>query len=238
MEPTLRKWQAELTAWWGRTSLNQKLRLFAGLGAGVAILVVGVSLVASPRWQPLYTNLSAASAGQITQQLQQMKVPYELTQGGSTILVPASQVDQARVELADANVPSKGTVGVSNPSLFGGLGESDQQIQAAELANLEQQLSDTVSSINAVQTAKVFISEPEPTLFGAPGGTPSGSVYVDLRPGQSLSTAQVRGIMNLVAHTVPGLQPNQVAVVDQNGIMLSAAVLAANSATGTASSQF
>jgi flagellar M-ring protein FliF len=236
MEPTLRKWQAQTLGWWTRTSLNQKLRMLAALGAGIAVLVVGASLLTSPRWQPLYTNLSAASAGQITTQLQQMKVPYQLSQGGSTILVPASQVDQARVQLADANVPSTGTVGITTPSFK--LGETDTEVQAQQLAMLEQQLSSTIGSIDAVQSAKVFISEPQPTLFGEAGGNPSGSVYVNVRPGDTLSTAQVRGIMNLVAHTVPGLSPKQVAVVDQNGIMLSAAVLEASSATGSASSQF
>jgi flagellar M-ring protein FliF len=238
MDTTWQRVRNQAVNWWTKTPLTQRLRVLAAVAAGVAVLAVLIGIVTSPNWQPLYTNLTAAEAGQITNQLQQMKVPYQLTQGGSTVLVPAAQVDQTRVELADQNIPSSGTVGFSNLTQFS-LGETDQQLQVEEQVALQDELASTIASITAVQGAKVFLNEPAPTLFGEGPGTPSASVFVQLRPGMSLSAGQVRGIMNLVAHAVQGLNPSQVTVVDQDGTVLSAAVLAQNnSLTGTATQQY
>lgn len=207
------------------------------MAAGVVVAAVLVSMVTSPNWQPLYTNLTPSEAGQITNQLAQMKVPYELSQGGRTVLVPRAQVDQTRVALADQNIPSRGTVGFANVTQFS-LGETDQQLQVTQQLALQDELASTIASINAVTGAKVFLNESTPSLFGTTTTPPTASVFVQLKPYQTLSSGQVRGIMNLVAHAVPGLTPSNVTVVDQTGAVLSAAVVAStNTATGPASSE-
>lgn len=77
-----------LLNWWKNQAPAQKLRVGGFVVLGLAVLVTGWTLVTSPDWQPLYTNLDPRTAGQITNQLSQMKIPYELTNGGATILVP------------------------------------------------------------------------------------------------------------------------------------------------------
>ena len=49
-------------------------------------------------------------------------------------------------------------------------------------------------------------------------------IDVRLAPGQTLTRNQVRGITNLVAGAVPELKPDNVAVVDQTGKLLSETV--------------
>ncbi|MCY0864316.1 MAG: flagellar basal-body MS-ring/collar protein FliF [Sulfobacillus sp.] len=213
-----------LLNWWKNQAPAQKLRVGGLVVLGLAVLVTGWTLVTSPDWQPLYTNLDPRTAGQITNQLSQMKIPYELTNGGATILVPKKDVNQVRVDLADQNIPSSGTVGLPQPMTFT-LGETDQEIQLTQLADLEATLESTINSINGVHSSRVLINEPAPSLFGETTTPATASVFVDLNPGASLSAGQVRGIMNLVAHSVNGLAVNQVTVVDQNGDVLSAGVL-------------
>lgn len=233
----LKPWGDKLKAWWQSTNPTQRLRLAAAVAVIVVVLVVLANLLFSPNWQPLYTNLSAAQAGQITNQLAQMKVPYQLTQGGRTVLVPQSQVDQTRVALADQNIPSSGTVSFGNLTQFS-LGETDQELDLTEQVALQDELAATISSIGAVSGAKVFLNEPAPSLFGESSNPTTASVFVTVKPYDTLSTGQVRGIMQLVAHAVPGLTVSHVSVVDQNGTLLSSAVLAASSpVTGATSSQ-
>ena len=86
---------------------------------GIAVLavilgsVMFVKMAGKPSYQPLFTGLQAADAGAITNQLKSAKVPYQLADGGATVLVPANQVYQERVSLAQQGLPSSGTVGLS-----------------------------------------------------------------------------------------------------------------------------
>lgn len=224
MNDSIKVYRDRLVNWWNALSGVQRLRLGVVVALGLAIIGTGYGILTSPHWQPLYTNLNARTAGQITAQLNQMKVPYQLQDQGRTILVPQKDVDQVRVDLADRNIPSSGTVGMPAPLTFT-LGETDQEIQLTQLANLEAALATTIDSISGIHQSRVLINEPPPNLFGESQSSATASVFVNLNPGASLSNAQVRGIMNLVAHSVSGLSVNQVSVVDQNGVLLSAGVL-------------
>lgn len=223
MNEQLQTWLARTRAWWSGQSSSRRLRLLVLTVLAVAVVIAGWAFITSPNWQPLYTNLSARTAGQITAQLTTMKIPYQLTNGGSTIEVPKKDVNQVRVSLADQNIPSS-NVGLPS-SLNFTIGESDQEVQATELANLEATLESTIDSINGVRSSRVLINQPPPGLFGETTGQAGASVFVDLAPGSTLSPGQVRGIMNLVAHSVTGLSVKQVSVVDQAGLVLSAGVL-------------
>ena len=50
-----------------------------------------------PSFSPLFTNLQPSDAANVTAKLTSDKVPYQLADNGSTILVPASDVDQERL---------------------------------------------------------------------------------------------------------------------------------------------
>ncbi|MCY0897349.1 MAG: flagellar basal-body MS-ring/collar protein FliF [Firmicutes bacterium] len=228
MNDRVQAYLTRIRQWWQAQSPSKRWRVVVLAALAVGVVVAGFVIISSPDWQPLYTNLNARTAGQITSELTTMKVPYQLTDGGSTILVPKADVNQVRVSLADQNIPSS-TVGLPSSLTFS-LGESDQEIQLQELANLEATLESTIDSINGVRSSRVLINQPAPSLFGETTQESTASVFVDLAPGASLSAGQVRGIMNLVAHSVSGLSVNEVSVVDQNGTVLSASALNNDSA--------
>ena len=77
---------------------------------GVAVLVLGAVALSAwltkPSMSPLFANLSATDASAIVDQLDSKGVSYQLTDGGSTILVPAEQVYQLRLSAAAAGLPA------------------------------------------------------------------------------------------------------------------------------------
>ena len=80
----------------------------AGMAAavfGVLLFVVWVSFRSAEPMGLLYSGLEPAEAGRIGQRLDEMKVPFEARGDGTTIMVPASQVARARMELAAAGMP-------------------------------------------------------------------------------------------------------------------------------------
>lgn len=207
---------AEGRRWWEGRPPEARRRLMIGgaIGAGI-LLGVGLLLSRNP-FTVVYANLSASDAGAITQVLQSDKIPYELQ--GTTILVPSSEADQVRVNLAEQGLPSQGTVGYSNVLKNMSLGETSQEFNLAVLDALQSDLATTIDSIQGVKSSTVQIVMPQPSVFldqSTQGA--QAAVFVDLEPGVTLSGRQVLGIQELVAHSVQGLKVADVSVTDQNG---------------------
>jgi flagellar M-ring protein FliF len=72
-----------------------------------------------------------------------------------------------------------------------------------------------------VQSARVHLAIPKPTIFVREQQKPSASVLVNLYPGKLLDSAQVSAVVHLVANSVPELAPTSISVLDQNGNLLS-----------------
>jgi flagellar M-ring protein FliF len=193
--------------------------------AVVGVIVAGMVFMdaeSKPSYQPLFTNLQSSDAGAITQQLASQKIPYQLADGGSTILVPAADVDQERIALAQQGLPQAGNVGFSNLEKSGiTTSEFVQQVEYQQA--LEGQLEQTISSIQGVQSAQVNLVVPQQSDFavGTQQAT-TASILVNLSPGTALSSGPVSAIVHLTASSVPGLSSSDVTVVDNHGDVLTA----------------
>ncbi len=217
-------WRAAVSRvqqWWRAAPSAWRWRQAGAAGVGI-LLAAGIGWWAlRPHYAPLYTGLSPAAAGQMTTVLSQLKIPYRLADGGSAIAVPAGSVDQARVDLAQHNLPASGTATLPTSPLLS-LGQTPQQTALAAQSALEQTLDQTLTGLAGVSQAHVLITEPPAALFGESGTPATASVFLDLTPGTSLSASQVTAVQHLVAAAVSGLTADHVTVVDQAGTFLSA----------------
>jgi flagellar M-ring protein FliF len=195
------------------------------VASGLALVIGGylfISHSSSPSYTTLYSNLQASQAGQVTQALTTAHIPYELQDNGATVAVPASDVNQERIDLAEAGLPSGGTITFQTLASTGiTSSEFVQNVDYQEA--LEGQLDSTIESIQGISSAQVSLALPTTSNSFAIGTTqaPTASVLVDLNAGATLSSNQVQGISNLVASSVPGLDANSVTVVDNDGDVLS-----------------
>ena len=211
----------KVRTWWRQAPGAVRRRQAVAVGFGV-LLAVGLGVWAlTPRWAPLYTGLSPSAAGAMTGVLQQAKIGYKLAAGGGTILVPATEVDQARVDLAQHNLPASGSATLPTQSSILSLGQTPAQTAAAEQAALEATLDQTLTGIAGVAHAQVLITQPPTALFGESATPASASVFLQLDPGMTLGASQVGAVQNLVASAVSGLAPGHVSVVNQSGQLLS-----------------
>ena len=202
----------------------------------IAIVVFGGAGYFSTRnpYTLVFSNLAPADAGQVTQALTSLKIPYQLE--GTSVYVPASMADQARVDLATQGLPAEGFIGYSSVISSSGLGMTDQQFSLATLNALQLDLAQTVESISGIAKANVLLQPAQQSVFvDQPQSQATAAVFVDLEPGVTLSPSQVLGIEELVAHSVQGLAIDHVSVVDQNGDPLTAASNADPSLSGTGS---
>jgi flagellar M-ring protein FliF len=193
--------------------------------AAVAIVALGgiilwASLAArGPAMAPLFTNLAPADGAAIITQLDRSKTPYRLADNGQTILVPRSDVDRLRLQLAGQGLPNQGTVGLGSV-LNLPFGATDFTRQVAYQDGLQGELEQTIDQIKGVSSSRVQIVMPQAATFGAQGSPASAAVLVDMQPGLSLTQDQVGGIVHLVASSVQDLSPDDVTVIDQTGQIL------------------
>jgi flagellar M-ring protein FliF len=220
-----------------RTMLQQlraNPRVPAMIGAAVAV-ALGIALYLwsrAPDYKVLYSNLSDRDGGAIITALQAMNVPYQLSETGNAILVPSNMVADSRLRLALQGLPKGGSVGfeLMDNEKFG-ISQFAEQLNYQR--GLEGELERTISSIASVESARVHLAIPKPSVFVREQRNPSASVLVNLYPGRVLDDAQVSAIAHMVASGVPDMPLSNVTIVDQNGNLLSAP----NSGNGLDASQ-
>jgi flagellar M-ring protein FliF len=202
----------------------RQLLLLGIVGAFICVLLAAVYLLwFRVSYELLYTNLRDADAATIVAELDRTHVDYRLSDGGHTIMVPAGAVDSTRLHVAGQDLPLQGTVGFelfNNNSI--GLTEFAQRINLQRA--LQGELARTIMSIDGVETARVHLSLGEQSVFRGDRHPPRASVAVRTQPGRRLNVGSVRGIQRLVAGSVPDLEPAEVAVLNDRGVLISADV--------------
>lgn len=226
--------------------------MFKGLGAriqsfsvaqktlallAVAVLVLGTialtSWLSKPAYTPLFTGLAATDASSVVDQLQTDGVQYQLTDGGSTILVPQSQVYAERLKAASAGLPADNTGGYALLDTMGVTSSEFQQNVTYKRA-IEGELAKTIGALDGVQTASVQLAIPQETVFADQKKDPTASVFIATKSGVTLTSEQVQAIVHLTSAAVEGMKATDVSVVDSKGDVLSAV---GTGATGSASQQ-
>ena len=174
------------------------------IAALAAIIVAGSTWLKQSDYRILFSNISERDGGAIIAALDQMNVPYKFNDSGSAVLIPSARVYDVRLRLAAQGLPKGGNVGfelMENQKF--GVSQFAEQVNYQR--GLEGELARTIQSIGAVQTARVHLAIPKPTVFVREELKPSASVLLNLYAGRSLDAAQVAGIQNLVSASVPNL---------------------------------
>ncbi|EPU3936468.1 flagellar basal-body MS-ring/collar protein FliF [Morganella morganii] len=203
-----------------RIKADPKVPLMVAGAAAIAVIVALFLWMRSPDYRVLLSNLSAKDGGDIVSQLTQMNMPYQLADNGSAILVPADKVHELRLKLAQAGLPKGGNTGFEllDKEQFG-ISQFSEQVNYQRA--LEGELSRTIESLSPVQTARVHLAIPKPTLFVREQKSPTASVTVGLLPGRALDEGQISAIVHMVSGSVSGLTSSNVIIVDQAGRLLT-----------------
>ncbi len=203
-----------------RLTMGQKVGTMLVLALSVALLVGTWLWSRSIDYSILFSNVSEKDGGDIIASLTQLNVPYKFSDGGGAILVPATQVHEARLKLASQGLPRGGMVGFEVMETQK-LGASQFLEQVNYQRALEGELARSIQSLAAVRGARVHLAIPKQSAFLRDEQKPSASVLVNLLAGRTLEPSQVAGIVHLVSSSVPQLSPANVSVIDESGNLIS-----------------
>ncbi|SER12777.1 flagellar M-ring protein FliF [Nitrosomonas sp. Nm51] len=199
---------------------QKKLGVMLAAAASIALLAAAWMWSQSPDYRVLYSNISDQDGAEIISVLQQGNVPYKFSHNSGAILIPSDQVHEARIRLAGQGLPRGGLVGfelMENQKF--GISQFLEQVNYQRA--LEGELSRSVQSLSAVQSARVHLAISKPSVFARERQKPSVSVLLNLYPGRILREEQVSAIVHLVSSSIPNLPVKNVTVVDQDGNLLS-----------------
>jgi flagellar M-ring protein FliF len=202
-----------------RLGEQQKMIFLVGVAALIAVIVGSILWSRQPDWKVLFSNLNEKDGGAIVAILETQNTPHRYSDGGS-LMVPAERVHEVRLKLASQGLPRGGMVGfelMENQKF----GTSQFTEQVNYQRGLEGELARTIQSIGAVQAARVHLAIPKPSVFVREEQKPTASVMLNLYPGRTLDSGQIAGIGHLVSSSVPQLPMANVAIIDQNGALLS-----------------
>ncbi|HDT14996.1 MAG TPA: flagellar M-ring protein FliF, partial [Firmicutes bacterium] len=215
----LRIWD-RIRGFWAGLNTGRRLMWVAVPTVALIGLIVIALWTTAPNYTPLYTNLSTDDAGKIVEELKELKIPYRLGNDGKTVSVPAKNVYDLRLQMASKGLPMGGGVGFE---IFDktNLGVTDFTQRVNFVRALEGELNRTITSIDAVEEARVHIVLPKKELYQEREKDPTASVLLRVAPGAGIGYDQVKSIVHLVSSGVEGLKPINVTIVNTKGEVLT-----------------
>ena len=214
----------------------RQLGLMIGLAASVALGVAVVMWSQEPNYSLLYGNLTGNDSSQVLDALQKAGIPYKVEESNGAVMVPSTEVHNARLKLAASGLPKGNGVGFELFDKEQEMGTSKFIEQARYQHAIEIELARSIMTLRSVRNARVHLAIPKRTVFVRKKDQPTASVILDLYTGHVLGDEQIAAIVHMVAASVPGLAPDQVTVVDQSGDLLSR--VTGDSSMALTSSQF
>jgi flagellar M-ring protein FliF len=206
--------------------------LLAGVAAAIAAAIWLVLWSQGQNYTVLYGQLSERESGQVMDALTAAGIEFKLNPSGA-VSVPESKVQEARIRLASQGLPQSDSMGIEMLQKDSALGNSSLMENARYQSVLETELARTIIKVQGVESARVHLALPKPSVFLRDSHKATASVMLQLYPGRRLDPGQVAAIVHLVASSVPELSANDVTLVDQAGSLLNSPDESAEAAATT-----
>lgn len=204
-----------------QTPVVKQLMFIFGLAISIAIGIVIYMTIQEPIYRPLDYHVTSQNMAAVVDTLDKAGIRYKINDQDGMLYVAAQDTQLARLKLSASGVPKDDSFNYSFLNEQANIGNSQFLENARYLRALENDLSKTISAIEGVSGARVHIAIPQNNVFADENSKPTASVVLSMSPGLSSDKEKIRAIIEIVAGSVPGLDPKDVAITDQYGHYLS-----------------
>lgn len=211
-------------------SLGQgKLIALAAAGIIAVGMVLGAGIyVNRPSFETLYVGLERSDVTQISIALAEANIDFNVGADGGSIQVPVGMTGKSRLLLAERGLPSSANAGYELFDNVGSLGLTSFMQEVTRVRALEGEIGRTIQQISGIAAARVHIVMPERGSFRKADQSPTASVMI--RASATVGRNAAASIRHLVASSVPGLDVDDVTILDSTGQLLASGDDPANSA--------
>lgn len=204
---------------WGGLEKGHRIRIVVAGLLSVVLLASLVFITSRTKYEPLYYDLSQASAGQVNKSLKDMGIKTKVD--GTTIYVPEGKASELRIQLAaDGVINDEGSIPEPTTSSFYETSEDKKQRYLREKQN---DIERGLRALKGVEWASVqlYIYDDSSFVLDENKTESTAGIIIKMKPGaEPLDEKQVNGIVKYVAKSVKGLKPENIEIIDENGIAL------------------
>jgi flagellar M-ring protein FliF len=197
----------------------RRLMGLALIGLAVFAVTGLVGYVLSrPSQEVLYSGLDRQDVTRIGVALKEAGISFDISADGATVYVRYGQSAQARMLLAEKALPQT-SGGYELFDKIGSLGLTSFMQEVTRVRAIEGELARTIQMMRGVKAARVHLVLGDEGSFRRAKQPPSASVVV--RTGGSDDLPGAQAIRHLVAAAVPGMNVEQVTVLNVDGQLLA-----------------
>src|SRR6202000_1661663 len=138
--------------------------LLAGVAAALAAAIWLVRWSQGQNYTVLYGQLSERESGQVRDALTAAGIEFRLNPSGA-VSVPEAKVQEARIRLASQGLPQSDAMGIEMIQKYSPLGTRSMMETARYQSVLETELARTIIKVQGVQSARVHLALPNPSVF-------------------------------------------------------------------------
>jgi flagellar M-ring protein FliF len=189
----------------------------------VALLAFALvyTMVNQPSYRPVMSGITEADQQAVYEALKAADFKPVIDAGNGQVTVPNTRYHEARIYLASKGLPKTASTGLDTLKDQSAITTSQFMEQVRYNAAIEQELARSIQQIDSVQSARVHLATTKPSVFVRDRTPPKASVVITPHQGRSVSPTQVQAIVHLVASSVPMLLPENVAIVDNVGKLMT-----------------
>lgn len=219
----------KLSAFWSGfkdkwSSLAKNLRIFIITAVSVVIVAaIVLAIVLNQKgYTAIYTGLDSEESSQVVSAINELGITDVKMGTDGSISVPSDQADNVRMQLSIQGYPkSTFNFDVWNSGI--GIWSTDTEKKVLQIQQLQTHLMKAINTISAVKNSYVIITMPENSnyVISTDSEEPRVSVKLDLKNGAQLTSDQVEGIYALVLNSLPGLERENISILDSGGKLLS-----------------
>ena len=200
---------------------QKRLITLAAVGVlSIAIVLAAAIFVNKPAYETLYVGLETSDLNQVSMALAEASLSFEVGEDGASIRVPVGSTSKARLLLAERGLPNSANAGYELFDNVGSLGLTSFMQEVTRVRALEGEIGRSIQQINGVSAARVHIVMPDVGNFRRGEQKPTASVMI--RASTSAGRKAASSIRHLVASAVPGLDVDDVTILDSTGQLLAA----------------
>lgn len=187
--------------------------------AMIAMVLFGTYYVNKPGYETLYVGLETTDLNQVSVALSEGGIDFQVGGDGTSLSVPVGMTSKARLFLAERGLPSSNNAGYELFDKVGSLGLTSFMQEVTRVRALEGEIARSIQAIDGITAARVHIVMADRGSFRQAQQNPTASVMI--RASQTAGRNAAASIRHLVASAVPGLNIDDVTILDSAGQLLA-----------------
>lgn len=208
---------------WQAIGKTTKVILFSVVGAVVVAIIVLTIIFNQTGYTVLYADITTEEMQEIATILQNELSIADVKISGNQILVPDQYIDSVHMEMAIRGYPKSNW----NYDIWNnGVGMFSTETEKNEIMRQQasENLSAKLNTLNPVNYSRVSITSTDTQTYVLEANRQDVkvSIVLVLKDGEKLKSDQIEGIYKLVETSVPGLKRENIGIVDQSGVTLTA----------------